>query len=450
MTSSFERVTVDVGALQLDISNSRIDQVFDQESAIDSIVEDQGMKLADLARSVAERGLNPAEPWIVVNEDERFVVLEGNRRVTVLKLLADPSLSKDLQLQAKLLEISRKHGKGPHKVDCALAPSRDEAHYWIGLLHDTQQGGKARQRWSSIQSNRHSRKPSTDVDKAVRFAVFAEDFLGDDPAAQADLIKAMKERPTTLGRIIGDPDVRNDIGITLGPDGVSASHAKEEVAPIVRRIIGDAANGITVTDVHTKKKRQQYVNEVLGEIPRPRTRVVKEIPTVLNVGASNELPLEVSPARPPRKSQRDERVIFERVSLGSLSVGTQQVLRSTRLLPIVDNARICALLIRIIVELAATEVGVTQGWCKEGDAFRDKIRKCILGLDPAAENPLKRDKRYEQLWLSAQKNSDDPSLSELHMYVHNPVAVADTGTVLRRSAMAGPFLQALNDTFGRR
>jgi hypothetical protein len=51
------------------------------------IIEDQDIKLAILAESIAEDGLNPMDRLLVMKSERKgkFVVLEGNRRTLALK-----------------------------------------------------------------------------------------------------------------------------------------------------------------------------------------------------------------------------------------------------------------------------------------------------------------------------------------------------------------------------
>src|SRR6266576_6004775 len=52
----------------------------------------------EVARSVAEHGYFDSEPMIAIKEGNRFKVVEGNRRLTALKLLLDDSLRHSIAL----------------------------------------------------------------------------------------------------------------------------------------------------------------------------------------------------------------------------------------------------------------------------------------------------------------------------------------------------------------
>ena len=82
--------------LVLDHDNPRISHAAGQQEALQKIVQDQKTKLVKLAQSVAERGLNPMDRFLVLKLNQRpkrYIALEGNRRVAVFKLLTNAAVT---------------------------------------------------------------------------------------------------------------------------------------------------------------------------------------------------------------------------------------------------------------------------------------------------------------------------------------------------------------------
>ncbi len=80
--------------LVLDNDNPRITHAAGQQEALQKVVKDQNTKLVRLAESIVEHGLSPIERLMVMEisaKPKRYIALEGNRRVTVLKLLTNPA-----------------------------------------------------------------------------------------------------------------------------------------------------------------------------------------------------------------------------------------------------------------------------------------------------------------------------------------------------------------------
>ena len=65
-----------------------------QPDAIQAMLRSEGKKTLELAEDILINGLNVAErPMVIRAEDDptRYVMLEGNRRLTALRILAEPS-----------------------------------------------------------------------------------------------------------------------------------------------------------------------------------------------------------------------------------------------------------------------------------------------------------------------------------------------------------------------
>ena len=82
--------TFKLSELRLDQKNYRTGPTATQRDALAAIIEDQKTKLVNLAEDILNVGLSPGEPiWVTRDIDNpgMYIVLEGNRRLTALKLL---------------------------------------------------------------------------------------------------------------------------------------------------------------------------------------------------------------------------------------------------------------------------------------------------------------------------------------------------------------------------
>ncbi|HHJ1694425.1 TPA: hypothetical protein ACQGUE_006064, partial [Pseudomonas aeruginosa] len=89
--------SIPLNLIKLDQENVRFgnDIAQNQREAIDLIMADpeDAKKLLRLAEHIAENGLDPTELQLVTPDgDGNYIVLEGNRRLTALKLLQKPDL----------------------------------------------------------------------------------------------------------------------------------------------------------------------------------------------------------------------------------------------------------------------------------------------------------------------------------------------------------------------
>ena len=90
--SDWEIRRLSVDAIRLDKKNPRLPENMLNESQrgiIYYMVEE--FKILEIAKSIVKNGFFINESPIFVKEGGHFVVVEGNRRITALKLLRDPN-----------------------------------------------------------------------------------------------------------------------------------------------------------------------------------------------------------------------------------------------------------------------------------------------------------------------------------------------------------------------
>ena len=145
--SSWDSYEYKVSALTLDLHNPRLgylENVYSQTDILKVLIEKE--KVYDLARKISEEGYFVGEEPIICIENNRKVVLEGNRRVAALKLLRNPTKylapAKARILQNNII----KNGIDVNgKVRCYISPNRLLANPIIYERHR----GDAVQKWKT-------------------------------------------------------------------------------------------------------------------------------------------------------------------------------------------------------------------------------------------------------------------------------------------------------------
>ena len=92
-----EKITIKLNNLKFDAQNPRLPMrlqgVTDENKVIDYMVKYGNV--TELMLSIGETGYSEAEPLLVVKEGtDKYIVVEGNRRLAALKLLNDSELTK--------------------------------------------------------------------------------------------------------------------------------------------------------------------------------------------------------------------------------------------------------------------------------------------------------------------------------------------------------------------
>lgn len=116
--------------LKLDLANPRIpDSTFRSEDEALGYLHSQA-DLAELIQSIGNSGWLDFEPLIV--EEGSMIVIEGNRRLAALRILADPSL----QDQLKVRPPDPLHERAiPDLIQVNFVESRKQARDFIGFKH---------------------------------------------------------------------------------------------------------------------------------------------------------------------------------------------------------------------------------------------------------------------------------------------------------------------------
>ena len=141
----------------LDTGNYRTGKQDDQREAIKALIEEQKNKLVNLAKDIIENGLSPLETimvYAVPDEKNRYVVVEGNRRVAAIKLATQPDLAADTTWHNAFKRLHKLlPGQAPKKILCKVAANKEEAFPWIQRRH----GARERLEWRiAARSGRHA------------------------------------------------------------------------------------------------------------------------------------------------------------------------------------------------------------------------------------------------------------------------------------------------------
>src|SRR6185369_12239331 len=141
-------IEVSIDDLLLDHENPRLPTIVgrSQEEMITFIAENYSIE--ELMQSIGENGFFKGEPLIVCPHNNKYLVIEGNRRLTALKLLSDPYLMEKPTTSIKRISDEAEHQ--PLIVTAAVFESRLEVLNYLGHRHIT--GVKA---WTSLAKARY-------------------------------------------------------------------------------------------------------------------------------------------------------------------------------------------------------------------------------------------------------------------------------------------------------
>ena len=260
---------IQVEDLKLDLLNPRGPGYPDQVTAIEAIVKRAPSKFVTLAEDIATQGMNPADRMIVIRDDVdgRYVVLEGNRRLAAVKLLCDPTRISKMPMSAALAKKLRTIADNfDHTIvdplTCVVMESREEADHWIDLRHTGENEGAGIVPWGGEETARFRGS-----DPALQVLAYVRNHRSLD-ARTRDLLERFPI--TNLGRILGDPDCREALGISIEKGKVSSLADDVAVFKGLKRLVTDLGSRVkTVTDIKRKQDRKNYIKSIKADLPGP-------------------------------------------------------------------------------------------------------------------------------------------------------------------------------------
>jgi len=260
--------TILLGNLKLDSTNPRHPEFESQREIIEWMTSGGGRigeKLVVLAKDIAAFGLNPADRVMVMADDKekgQFTVLEGNRRITALKLLNNPDLAPTKEWQKRFSKLRPSDYSPIKNIVCTVFDDEEKAFHFIELRHLGESGGAGIVPWEAEQKARHDQRlhRKSRHHKALAILDFIRNVDGIDTKTK-DL--AGEGFPiTTLDRILSDKEFRDFLGLLLNSDGEICFRIepREAIKPISKVIMDFGSGKKNVRHVINKKEREQYKN----------------------------------------------------------------------------------------------------------------------------------------------------------------------------------------------
>ncbi len=422
---------VNVEKLLLDVRNPRHDILGSQTDTLGEIILDQKGKLVKLAKDIVDFGINPSDLTIVTpseDESDKFIVLEGNRRLAALQLLSAPAMAAlgyDSRNINKLKSYSKKYKDNPiERLPCVVFSQRDDANHWIELRHTGENGGRGVVAWKAKEKARFNEllgKPSPAL-QVLEF-VRRNASLGEE---ETETLK--KPNLTNIQRLVGDPDVREALGIDITDGYVNTNLPPEEIINGLSKLVIDVTTQRkSVDDIRHKDDRTNYIYEFTEEdLPdgnanpvetwelRSQTGPVK--PRVLpSKGVSGVAPGKKSV---PLSTSRPTLIPASCVLRIKKAPRINKIYRELRGLEVKGFENACAITFRVFLELSVENYAKAKNInYHENDSLANKIGKVAKYME---SNKLMSTDELKPIRVACSTPDNLVSIKTLHAYVHNP------------------------------
>jgi hypothetical protein len=224
-----------LSSLNVNRANDRHGELENETAAIAWLFNNREVHMKNLAKDIVETG-GIYEPPLVSPNGDKFIVFDGNRRVTCLKILQDPRKAPNAELKAYFSDLRSKMPKPIERIHCRIEPDRDRVDEILYRRHTGSQAGVGQSTWDDrMKANFVSR---TGKRSSISIADKVEKLL-----TEADLLPGRRKIPrSTMNRLLSSEAFRNRVGISVRKGKLELTHEESVTLRALQRIADDLAH----------------------------------------------------------------------------------------------------------------------------------------------------------------------------------------------------------------
>ena len=396
---------LEVGQLLVNQANDRHGEVGSEDLAIAELFRLHDTQMRVLAADIATVGAVYDAPLVMPSED-RYVVFDGNRRVTCLKLLADPARAPTAELRAHFARFAAAMTVAvPGRLVCQVEDDRNLIDSILFRRHTGSQGGVGQLAWNDRAKRNFVER--TGRSGGINVAAEVERLLTD-----ANQLPAGNIPWSTLTRLLSSEEFRNRTGVSTAGRRFRLIHEHGAVVEALHRIAEDlASQEVTLGDLWNNEGKRAYLNRLQAEgvLPVENERLAEPV----NVDGVPRRPRPNPPPRPLQTtfipsdaphiqwlaSQQRVRAIWEELQTIALQ----------------SHPNATSALMRILLELTV------EGYIAEhGLAAQDNLARKVGGVSRHLLGRQIIDEAYHDEIERMRLNDQLISIASMQRYVHSP------------------------------
>jgi hypothetical protein len=391
------------------------------------------------------------EKLVVWNDDENYVVLEGNRRLAAYKLLINPDLTDDNKLKQFLLEQKENiEINNDFELECLITKEKEEGFIYIDRKHAD---SNYVVNWQDVEKTNYKvRRGSKGKTELLKIGL-------SKLVSQLDIPEVMKETVlgrnyvTTFFRILTSTSAKRKYGYQILDNGelvVNNESFEDELKVIVHRVLKKEDKNGNVLDsraLNKKEKIEEFINEVDSN-DAPKVDEEIEHNTTTNIFGEENVKIDTKkkPKILPKSSTR-KHLIPTTCFLRIPETKINNIYRELREDLLIDETsksvpNAVGVLFRVFLEVSLDYYAkMNQKIFKNSDSISQKIPWVVKSLIDKGYNK----KIFNNINKvgSAKKEHTYLSIENFHEYVHSSTTQPSSNELKQKWENLQEFFETL-------
>jgi hypothetical protein len=386
-------------------ANDRHGEVGSEDLAIAELFRLHDVQMRNLAADIVTVG-TIYDPPLVMPTGDRFIVFDGNRRVTCLKLLLDPGRAPTNELRAHFATL---RDGADHPLPTALVCQVEEDRNLIDSIlfrrHTGSQRGVGQLDWNDRAKLNFVER--TGQGSGVNVAAEVERLLGDAGRLPAGTIPW-----STLTRLLSSEEFRNRAGVSTAGRRFRLTHDHAAVLDTLAHITADlAAGNVTLGDLWNNAGKRTYLDrlQAQGILPDEDERLSEPA----DPGGGQRNPRRNPRPRPPQTTFVPEDAPHIQWMANQHRI--RAIWEELQSLQLQSHPNAISALMRILLELT-----VENYIAQHGLAVPDNLSRKVGAVSRHLLDQAAIDQAYFDEIERLRQNDQLISVASMQRYVHSP------------------------------
>ena len=397
-------VDLKVDDLCVNQANDRHGEVANEDLAIAELFRLHDTQMRNLAADIVAVGA-VYDPPLVMLSDRGYIVFDGNRRVTCLKLLGNPERAPTAELRAHFIELAT-GAIIPDRLICQVEDDRNLIDNILFRRHTGSQRGVGQLGWNDRAKLNFVER--TGQGGGINIASEVERFL-----AGSDRLPEGNIPWSTMTRLLSSEEFRNRVGVSTAGRRFRLTHDDAAVIEALHRIASDLGNQtVTLGDLWNNQGKRTYLNRLENEgiLPLENERL----------NAPEDAPRNPVPPRPRQPAPRPPQINFIPADAPHIQwIASQQRARTIwgelQVLSLHEHPNAVSALMRILIELSV------ESYIAEHDLqVPDNLSRKVGVVSAHLHQRQIIDRAYFDELERMRLNDQLISIASMQRYLHSP------------------------------